>query len=394
MKIVIVLAVLTLSSHVHHKIVQTSTSSELSTNRHTSRHSRRNHSHSSSGRHRHVQARARYAYPMSLFLYQPPPFDSTPLPEDISLKIRKAFTRGTAADYPTRSLVKAGLVSYYPIRGGIFFRREPIKNIIIHSTEPGIPISARAVIDGWSHGGRRHPGAHYVVERDGTIYQALDPDLAAVHINIFKTLPGFDNDNSVGIEMCHQGSQTYPAEQVQSVIKLVVYLQNHYHIPDSNIVTHRYAQQGDHTDPVNFAWNEFIADKTSLQNQALNYRLADLKAEAVAWQPIEELGTGKAKIFKGNKPEVVDVTKPTGAPVPMITKIIDVPAADEKPPRNTAFTFRTYPAFNTRNPFSYYLHICSFQCQRQSCSDRLWCGITAGASSISAQTCTRFNDHK
>ena len=79
------------------------------------------------------------------------------------------------------------MVSYYPLRGGIFFRREPIKNIIIHSTEPGISVGARVVIDGWSHGGRRHPGAHYVVERDGTICQALDPDLAAVHVNIFKT---------------------------------------------------------------------------------------------------------------------------------------------------------------------------------------------------------------
>jgi hypothetical protein len=258
---------------------------------------------------RHVATRARYAYPMSLFLYQPPPFDLTPLPEDQCLKIRKAFAQGTAGEYPTRSLVKAHIVTYYPIRGGIFFRRELIKNIIMHSTEPGIPVGAKTVIDGWSHGGRRHPGAHYVVDRDGTIYQAVDPDLAAVHVNIFKTLPGFDNDNSVGIEMCHQGSQNYPPEQVQSVIKLVVYLQNHYHVPDSNVVTHRYAQQGDHTDPVNFAWNDFIADKASLQNQSLNFRLADLKREALAWQPIEELGPGKTKIYKGNKSVVVDQNK-------------------------------------------------------------------------------------
>jgi len=287
-----------------------------STHRHHRQLSRQSQSEVAHKKHRHITAKTRYAYPMSLFLYEPPPFDLSPLSEEQCLKIRKAFAQGTAEEYPTRSLVKAHLVTYYPIRGGIFFRRQPIKNIIMHSTEPGIPVSAKTVIDGWSHGGRRHPGAHYVVDRDGTIYQALDPDLAAVHINIFKTLPGFDNDNSVGIEMCHQGSQNYPPDQVQAVVKLVVYLQNHYHVPNSNIVTHRYAQQGDHTDPVNFAWNDFIADKTSLQNQSLNYRLADLKAEALAWQPIEEMGPGQSKIYKGNKAVVVDLSKPAAVQAP------------------------------------------------------------------------------
>ena len=240
-----------------------------------------------SKRHRHVAARPRYAYPISFFLLQPPTFDTTPLPDEISQKIRKAFAQGCAGQYPTRSLVKAQIASYYPMRGGIFWRREPIKYIIMHSTEPGIPVGAKTIVDGWSHGGRRHAGAHYVVDRDGTIYQAVDPDLATVHINIFKTLPGINNDNSVGIEMCHQGSQDYPVAEVQSAIRLAVYLQSHYHVQDSNVITHRYAQQGDHTDPVHFAWDDFIAEKKSLQNLALNLQLADLKSEAIAWKPVE-----------------------------------------------------------------------------------------------------------
>ena len=92
--------------------------------------------------------------------------------------------------------------------------------------------------------GIRHPGAQYVVDRDGAIYQAVDPELATVHINIFKTLPGINNDNSIGIEMCHTGKQDYPEPQRRSVSKLVTYLQERYKVPDENIVTHRYAQQG------------------------------------------------------------------------------------------------------------------------------------------------------
>ena len=106
-------AVLALSSHVHHhKLVQTSNSlrrSRLAANLHNSRKARstsrhvittnahEHHSHrfarqvqlgSSARKHAHVQAKARYAYPMSLFLYEPPSFDSSSLSEDLSQKIK------------------------------------------------------------------------------------------------------------------------------------------------------------------------------------------------------------------------------------------------------------------------------------------------------------------
>ncbi len=280
-------------------------------------------------------AKARYAYPMGTFLMEPPTFEATPLPEEISTQIKKAFYSGNAGEYPTRSLVRAGIASYYPMRGGIFWRREPIKYLIMHSTEPGIPVGARTIVDGWSHGGRRHAGAHYVIDRDGTIYQAVDPDLATVHLNIFKTLPGINNDNSVGIEMCHCGSQDYPPALVESASRLAAYLQSHYHIAEANIITHRYAQQGDHTDPVNFAWDNFIAQKDTLQNQGLNQRLALLKTQIFNWQPIIEQPTiivedkksksNKVSPVKQEPPKVIEVlAKP--APKPEVPKLIEVQA--------------------------------------------------------------------
>jgi hypothetical protein len=252
--------------------------------------------------------KTRYAYPMGTFLMEPPTFEATPLPEEISTQIKKAFYSGNAGEYPTRSLVRAGIASYYPMRGGIFWRREPIKYLIMHSTEPGIPVGAKTIVDCWSHGGKRHAGAHYVIDRDGTIYQAVDPDLATVHINIFKTLPGINNDNSVGIEMCHTGSQDYPPALMESACRLAAYLQSHYHIADANIITHRYAQQGDHTDPVNFAWDSFIFQKETLQSQGLNQRLALLKTQIFNWQPLVEQPTiiVEDKKSKSHKPPKVE----------------------------------------------------------------------------------------
>jgi len=227
--------------------------------------------------------KTRYAYPLSFFMMHPPEFERSALPFEVSDKIARSFHNGYADSYTARSLVRAGLVSYHPLRGGIFWRREPVKYIIMHSTETGIPLSAERVIESWSSSGLRHAGAQYVVERDGTIFQAVDPDLGTVHINIFKTLPGINNDNSIGIEMCHTGKQDYPPAQLQSVIKLVAYLQERYKVSDENVITHRYAQQGDHTDPVNFDWDGFIASKNNFRNRAIAYKVRKIKDDVKDW---------------------------------------------------------------------------------------------------------------
>ena len=277
---------------------RTTTSSSRSTRGSTSRSksSRRVSSRSSRwhvaakrGKTKHVAAtKTRYAYPIGLFMAHPPAFDQTPLAAEHAERINDAFQNGTADGYAARLLVRSGKVKYHPLRGGIFWRREPVKYIVMHSTETGIPLSAVRVIESWSSMGIRHPGAQYVVDRDGSIYQAVDPDLATVHVNIFKTLPGINNDNSIGIEMCHTGNQDYPTAQRESVTRLVTYLQNRYNVHDTNIITHRYAQQGDHTDPVHFDFEAFLATKNNFKNQAIAYRSGRLKDESRSWKATPE----------------------------------------------------------------------------------------------------------
>lgn len=247
------------------------------------RHRGRRHHRRSSGRAVAKAPNTRYAYPLDFFMMHPPSFDVTPLSERMSARVIRSFEQGTADAIPARMLVRAGLVKYHPLRGGIFFRREPVKYVVVHSTETGIPLNAVRVIESWSSMGRRHPGAQYVVDRDGSIYQAVDPDLGTVHVNIFKTLPGINNDNSIGIEMCHTGRQTYPPEQVQSVTRLVAYLQDRYAVADENVITHRYAQQGDHTDPVHFDWEGFIAHKNDFRRQSIAYKVNKITEEALLW---------------------------------------------------------------------------------------------------------------
>ncbi len=284
-------------------------------------------------------SRTRYAYPLNFFMLHPPEFERSALPYDVSDKVSRSFHQGYADSYAARSLVRAGLVSYHPLRGGIFWRREPVKYIIMHSTETGIPLSAERVIESWSSMGLRHPGAQYVVERDGTIFQAVDPDLGTVHINIFKTLPGINNDNSIGIEMNHTGRQDYPAAQLQSVVKLVAYLQERYKVSDDNVITHRYAQQGDHTDPVNFDWDGFIASKNSLRNRAIAYKVRKIKDDVKSWSDapaaattttVQTTVTTVTPVVPPNTSTVKEYTyTPNSTPSSTVNSLVTPPVAPE-----------------------------------------------------------------
>lgn len=225
--------------------------------------------HHAAATHKASAAKPKYAYPLDFFMMHPPALDTTALDEGAASDIRHAWNVGTADDINAERLVKAGVFRYHPLSGGIFKRREPVKYIVLHSTETGPPVPARNVINAWNSMGRRHPGAQFVVDRDGTIWLALDPDLASVHVNIFKTLPGINNDNTIGIEMNHTGRQNYPLEQREAVKRLVAYLQHRYDVSSENVITHRYAQQGDHTDPVNFDLDGFLASKEVFRQHAL-----------------------------------------------------------------------------------------------------------------------------
>ncbi len=311
----------------------------------------------------HAAPKPRYAYPLGIFMRNPPAFDTSPLDVQNANHIASAFENGSANTYAARVLVRAGVVKYHPLRGGIFWRREPVKYIIMHSTETGIPIGAARVIESWSSMGMRHPGAQYVVERDGTIYQAVDPDLATVHINIFKTLPGINNDNSIGIEMCHTGAQNYPQAQLHAVTRLVGYLQSRYNVGDDNIITHRYAQQGDHTDPVNFDWSGFIATKNGFRNQAIAYRSHKIKEESRHWKrevevPVNTYMKPHTQLSKptglapGQSPAVVPSIVPNVVPatVPSVvpgeapkpgSDYIEVPVPEPSQADRTSVTDRT-----------------------------------------------------
>lgn len=175
--------------------------------------------------------------------------------EAMKKSIRQKFAAGGAGAYSPELLVKAGVFIRCPLIGGIYERREPVRNIIIHSTETGSPADAYRVVASWNRHGLRHPGSQYLVDRDGSILQTVDPRLATVHVDRFKTLYGVNNDNSIGIEVVRACKQKYTEAQLQSLSLLVCYLQKRFDI--TQIYGHGQVQPSDRSDPVAFNWTGF-----------------------------------------------------------------------------------------------------------------------------------------
>jgi N-acetylmuramoyl-L-alanine amidase len=186
--------------------------------------------------------------------------------------VSRSFRQGVAGQYSWDDLVAAGVFENDPLRGSVYKRKGAVKYIILHSTETANPADARRVILSWNNRGLRHPDAQFVVDRDGTICSTTDPDQVVIHIEPSRALAGYSNDNSIGIEIVRSGKQEYTRPQLDSVNRLVAYLQSHYSVPDANVTTHHHVQPSDRSDPVNFDMLAFESEKASLQTAAIAYK--------------------------------------------------------------------------------------------------------------------------
>lgn len=84
--------------------------------------------------------------------------------------------------------------------------------------------------------------AHYVIDKDGTIYQMVGDERRAFHAGGGSIRgDGRDvNDRSIGIEIVNLGNGTdpYTEAQYRALERLIPYLTNRYDIPTRNIVGH------------------------------------------------------------------------------------------------------------------------------------------------------------
>jgi N-acetylmuramoyl-L-alanine amidase len=123
--------------------------------------------------------------------------------------------------------------------------------IVIHATEQE---SAEASLD--TLRGRNATGrvsAHYLVGKDGRIYQLVDEERRAWHAGggRWGTITDL-NSASIGIELDNNGASAFPAAQVDALVVLLADLCDRLEIPRSQVIGHADLAPWRKTDPGEF----------------------------------------------------------------------------------------------------------------------------------------------
>jgi N-acetylmuramoyl-L-alanine amidase len=99
----------------------------------------------------------------------------------------------------------------------------------------------------------REVSAHYLVDREGAIYQLVDERKRAWHAGVSRWGADTDvNSSSIGIELDNDGEEPFPDVQVAALLALLGDLKERYRIPTANFVGHGDVAPGRKVDPSRF----------------------------------------------------------------------------------------------------------------------------------------------
>lgn len=133
-----------------------------------------------------------------------------------------------------------------------------VDTLIIHSISAGANCSAKSCIDLLD---QHKVAAHYLIDRDGRLYQTVDEKERAWHAGD-SMLPFADdprtvvNDFSIGIELITPPDNSFTEEQYQTLSDLTHDIASRHTL--KYILGHEHISPGRKTDPgINFDWDKF-----------------------------------------------------------------------------------------------------------------------------------------
>jgi N-acetylmuramoyl-L-alanine amidase len=103
---------------------------------------------------------------------------------------------------------------------------------------------------------RTQVSAHYVIGRDGAVYQMLNDYLRAWHGGAAKWGNLTDiNSSSIGIELDNNGFEPFAPAQINSLLTVLDTLKRRHNIPAANFIGHSDIAPGRKVDPnITFPW--------------------------------------------------------------------------------------------------------------------------------------------
>lgn len=148
----------------------------------------------------------------------------------------------------------------FAMRSNVATEREPSPNhderrpnlVIIHHTGNGIVTDALRTLTNPV----RAVSSHYLIGRDGTVYQLVDELSRAWHAGDSRWGSLTDiNSSSLGIELDNNGAEPFPDVQISALLELLADIQRRYQIPARNFLGHADIAPRRKTDPSRyFPW--------------------------------------------------------------------------------------------------------------------------------------------
>jgi N-acetylmuramoyl-L-alanine amidase len=113
--------------------------------------------------------------------------------------------------------------------------------------------------------------AHYVIGRDGAVYQMLNDYLRAWHGGAAKWGNATDiNSSSIGIELDNNGFEPFSDSQINSLLGVLANLKKTHNIPAANFIGHLDIAPGRKVDPnVSFPWKKLAGNGYGLWQDSL-----------------------------------------------------------------------------------------------------------------------------
>ncbi len=137
-----------------------------------------------------------------------------------------------------------------------FDERRP-NYVILHQTSNGDAGRALATLTN----PERKVSAHYLIGRDGTVYQLVDEAARAWHAGVSYWGGATDlNSASIGIELDNDGEEPYAEPQIARLLEVLRDLKERYRIPQANFLGHGDVAPGRKVDPsARFPWERLAA---------------------------------------------------------------------------------------------------------------------------------------
>jgi N-acetylmuramoyl-L-alanine amidase len=179
-----------------------------------------------------------------------------------------------------------------------FDSRRPNYVVIHHTSDENLGVSLDTLTDP-----QRAVSSHYLIGRDGQVYQLVDERKRAWHAG--KSYWGGDTDinsSSIGIELDNNGEEPFDQRQITALLALLTDIAQRYPIPPANYLAHADVAPARKNDPSRlFPWRTLAdhgfglwchappaaappAFDTTMALLALGYDVSDLNAAIQAFK--------------------------------------------------------------------------------------------------------------